>query len=105
MPLGNFASFPAAAKEYSFAFVYPDTDSDFIDEVQNVFMEMTDSKVLLAKVEYKDASTGLEAVTLLDESNKKDIILEMVKDGLLFVDTKTRRDRRLSKKMKVRGRR
>nr|SZF06522.1 staphylococcal nuclease domain-containing protein 1-like [Psoroptes ovis] len=98
LPLGNFASIPAAAKEYSFAFVFPDTDDEFNDEARAVFMDMTANKTLLLKAEYKDAN-GLEAATLLDETDKKDIILQMVKDGWLFVDTKTRRDRRLLKKI------
>lgn len=99
LPLGNFASIPAAAKEYAFAFVFPDTDEEFLDEVRAVFMDITANKVLLLKTEYKDVGNGLEAATLLDETSKKDIVLQMVKDGWLFVDTKTRRDRRLLKKI------
>lgn len=99
LPLGNFTSIPAAAKEYAFAFVFPDTDEEFVDEVRAVFMNVTANKVVLLKTEYKDVGNGLEAATLLDEINKKDIVLQMVKDGWLFVDTKTRRDRRLLKKV------
>nr|XP_027199020.1 staphylococcal nuclease domain-containing protein 1-like [Dermatophagoides pteronyssinus] len=99
LPLGNFASIPAAAKEYAFAFVFPDTDEEFLEEVRAVFMDITANKVLLLKTEYKDVGNGLEAATLLDETSKKDIVLQMVKDGWLFVDTKTRRDRRLLKKI------
>lgn len=97
--MSNFTSFPPAAKEYSFAFTFPDTDAEFNEEVLDVFMETTANKVLLLKSEYKDTNTGLEAATLLDETSKKDVVLQMVKDGWLFVDTKTRRDRRLTKKL------
>ncbi|UXI18301.1 transmembrane protein 242-like [Sarcoptes scabiei] len=100
MPLGNFTSFPAAAKEYSFAFVFPDTDEEFVEECRDVFMEATFNKILLLKTEYKDTQTGLEAATLLDEETKQDVILQMVKDGWLFVDSKSRREFRLLKKLK-----
>lgn len=99
LPLGNFASVPAAAKEYTFAFVFPDSDEEFLEEVCDAFMESTANKVLLVKVEYKDLIKNLDAVTLLEETSKKDIVLQMVKDGWLFVDTKTRRDRRILKKV------
>ncbi|XP_054160483.1 staphylococcal nuclease domain-containing protein 1-like [Oppia nitens] len=96
MPSSKFTSLGPAAKEYALAFVRLDTDPDFVNEVRNAFSDETADRVLLLKSEYKDAS-GLEAVTLLDEESKKDIVLQLVSDGLFFVDIKSRRERRLQK--------
>ena len=99
LPLGtNFSTASAGAKEYQFAFVYPDTDTDFVEECRQEFLAESGDKVLLLKTEYRDPTTGLEAATLVDETTKKDVILGMVTDGWLFVDTKTRRTGRLFKK-------
>lgn len=99
LPLGaNFSSAPAGAKEYQFAFVYADSDPDFVDETRQEFMFHTQDKVLLLKTEYRDATTNLEAATLVEEATKKDIALGLVTDGYLFVDLKTRRTGRLFKK-------
>lgn len=96
MPSGKYSSLSAAAKEYTLAFVRLDTDPDFIEEVKQAFADETADRVLLLKSEYRDAS-GLEAVTLVDEESKKDIVLELVLDGLFFVDLKGRRERRFQK--------
>ncbi|CAG2175684.1 unnamed protein product, partial [Oppiella nova] len=85
MPSSKFSGPSPAAKEYALAFVRLDTDPDFVDEVRNAFSDETADRVLLLKSEYKDAS-GLEAVTLVDEETKKDIVLQLVSDGLFFVD-------------------
>lgn len=98
LPLGNFTSLPAAAREYSLAFVFPDKDPEIAEEVKQAFLEETADKVLLLKSEYKDAQ-GLDAVTLLDEATKEDIVLKLVKDGWLFVDYKSRRERKLQKRL------
>ena len=97
LPLG-FSSQPPGAREYQFAFVFPDTDQDFVDEIRQEFMAETEGRVLLLKTEYKDPNTNLDAVTLFDEVTKNDVILKLVTDGWLFVDTKTRRSGRLFKK-------
>jgi staphylococcal nuclease domain-containing protein 1 len=96
MPSGKYSGLSAAAKEYTLAFVRLDTDPEFIEEVKAVFAEETADRVLLLKSEYRDSS-GLDAVTLVDEETKKDIILELVLEGLFFVDSKGRRERRLQK--------
>ena len=98
MPASKYSTsyLSPAAKEYTLAFVRLDTDPDFVEEVKNTFVDETTGRVLLLKVEYKDTS-GLDAVTLFDEESKKDIVLELVSDGLFFVDSKTRRERRLQK--------
>jgi len=99
MPASKYSSLSPAAKEYSLAFVRMDTDPDFVDEVRHAFSDETADRVLLLKSEYKD-SIGLEAVTLVDEETKKDIVLQLVTDGLFFVDVKGRRERRLQKTLK-----
>lgn len=95
LPSTKYSSLSAVAKEYTLAFVRL-TDPDFIEVVKNEFLEITSNRVLLLKVEYKDVS-GLEAVTLIDEETKKDVVLDLVSDGLFFVDLKSRRERRLQK--------
>ena len=95
MPSTKYSSLGPVAKEYTLAFVRL-TDPDFIEAVRNDFLDVTSNRVLLLKVEYKDVS-GLEAVTLIDEETKKDIVLDLVSDGLFFVDLKSRRERRLQK--------
>ena len=101
LPMGAaFSSAPPGAKEYAFAFVYPDTDPDTVEEVRAEFLAETADKVLLLKTEYRAPESSLEAATLLvDEgATKKDVVLGLVADGWLFVDTKARRGGRLWKK-------
>lgn len=98
LPLGNFSTVAPFAKHYGFAFVFPDSDADFVAEALITFLNNTVEPVLL-KVEYKDPNTGLDCATLIDENSKKDVVLQMVSDGWLFVDTKTKRDRRLIGKL------
>lgn len=99
LPLGSYGTttLPAVAKEYAFAFVFADKDPEFVEELRNAFLDLTSEKVLLLKAEYRDAS-GLDAATLVDGEAKKDVVLKLVEDGWLFVDVKTRRERRLLKK-------
>ena len=99
LPLGaQFSNAPPGAREYLFAFTYPDTDPDFVAECRAEFLSETDDKVLLLKTEYRDPTLSLDAATLVDEGSKKDVLLGLVNDGWLFVDTKTRRTGRLFKK-------
>lgn len=100
LPLGAaFSSAAPGAKEYQFAFVYPDTDPDFAEETRQEFLAEIGDKVLLLKTEYRHADTNLEAATLLlDDASHKDVILGLVAEGWLFVDMKARRSGRLFKK-------
>lgn len=99
LPLGNYSSLPAFAKQYGFAFVFADTDDEMSGEARSLFIQATVDRVMLLKTEYKDANSGLECATLLDEASKNDVVLQLVTDGWLFVDTKTRRERRLAAKL------
>ncbi|RWS03569.1 staphylococcal nuclease domain-containing protein 1-like protein, partial [Dinothrombium tinctorium] len=88
---------PSPAKEYGLAFVtLPTSDLDAIQEAREAFMADTSDKRLKLKKEYKDPTTGMEYVTLLNDKNE-DVVLDLVKEGFFVLDVKGRREKRLEK--------
>lgn len=99
LPSTQFSSLAPAAKEYTLAFVrLPTTDQELIEDARNAFVDDTTDKVLLIKNEYKDPSSGLDAVTLVEEQSKQDVIMNLVSEGYFLAD-KSRRERRLQKSL------
>ena len=81
------------AKDYTLAFVEATThDADWIEESRRAFIEATYGQVLM-RVEYNDANTKLDAITLVDEQTKCDIGKRLVEEGLLIA--LKRRERKL----------
>jgi len=101
LPSSKYAlsAFPAAAKEYQLAFVEVPTDG--VEDARLAFEQDGEGRVLGMKVEYRDAATGLECVSLLidpgeETGPKRELVLGLVADGLLLVG-KSRWERRLMK--------
>lgn len=96
LPSSKFqlSSFPAAAKEYSLAFVSLPEDPELVEDTRDVFQQDTANRELLLKSEYKDASTNGDYVTLYDTEGKKDIVLGLVQDGYFLVNLRDRRKER-----------
>ena len=91
----SVASFPEGTKRVSLAFVSLPDDQEIVDETRRIFEGIVfAAESLLMKVEYKDTASGLDYVTLVDPSSKKDIILKMVEDGLFMLNRKDRRRER-----------
>ena len=94
----NTSSFPAAAKEYALAYVSLPEDPELVDESKNALTQDILDRVLLLRSEYKDTTTGAEHVTLFDAESNKDVVLELVTEGLFMMNLKERRkERRLQK--------
>lgn len=92
-------SYPAAAKIYALAFVaLPDSDAEVVQDAREYFMEDAYNRTLLLRVEYKDASSGLEYATVHTKDGSVDIGKTLVEEGVLMVNLKDRRrERRLQK--------
>jgi len=98
LPSSTFSvsSFPAAAKNYALAFVALPDDQELVDATRDFFQEAASERVLLLKSEYKELNSGLENVTLQDDSGK-DIVLDLVSNGWFLINKERRRERRLQK--------
>ena len=88
-------SFPEGTKKVALAFVSLPDDKDVIDDTRQILENIVFSaESLLMREEYRD---GIEYVTLVDPTTKKDIILKLVEDGLFIVKKERRRERKIQK--------
>lgn len=82
------------ATDYALAFVEATThDQDWIEESRRAFLEAVSYGPVLMRVEYKDTTTNLDAISLVDEASKTDIGKKLVENGLLIA--MKRRERKL----------
>lgn len=88
------STLPAVAKTYALAFVSLPEDAELVNEIMEVFQDRVQDKLLLLKVEYRDPTSNVEHVTLLDESSKADVGLELTQSGWFIIDMKERRKER-----------
>ena len=98
-PKFNVASFPEAITKYTLAYVSLPDDKEVIEDTRALFeARVFRYESLLLRIEYKDPTSNLDAVTLYDPVSKKDIVLQMVEEGLFMLNRKERRrERRLQK--------
>lgn len=102
LPSTRLAALPAAyasekpfATEYTMPLVILPKDEEFSSLALKYFREDTTDAKLLLNVEYRNA-TGPPAATLhTDKTSDGDIVKSLIKEGLLIVDLKARRNHRL----------
>lgn len=102
LPTTRLAALPAAyisekpfATEYAMPFVILPKDEEFTALALKYFREdITDSKMLL-NVVYRNAGSPPAATLHTDKTSDSDIIKNLIKEGLLIVDVKARRNHKL----------
>lgn len=98
-PKFSVTSFPEAISKYTLAYVCLPDDKEAVEEARAAFeAEVFKRESLLLRIEYKDPTSNLDAVTLFDPATKKDIVLKLVEGGTFMLNKKDRRrERRLQK--------
>lgn len=91
----KFASQAPFAVDYALAFVEaPTHDQDWIEESRQAVIGSLGSQVFM-RVEMKDSSSNLDAITLVHESAKVDVGKKLVENGLLIASK--RRERKFAR--------
>lgn len=97
----NYASEKPFATEYAMPFVILPKDEEFSALALKYFREDTTDSKLLLNVEYRNPGSPSAATLHTDKTSDSDIIKNLIKEGLLIVDVKARRNHKLVRKKNI----